>query len=280
MKKLIIFSLLSLNYIHLSKYSYAQGNLQFNQVKLIGSTPETVPTGKVWKIESAVLSLQNGIRVPPRFIVGNDTIVLGYDSYTTTELENVVSVKLEWKGNNFLGGSSTCSGTACTTNLPCNGSSSVSLNVGGVSQGSTILNDNISFSNVPSANSGTYINLGTMTLPSQGNNVVNNWTLFFTPIGVQPCLPTYTSTTWGYNYTFRVTFLMSNGNAISYVVTKSAGNCGGAPQQSIVNPTIATETRSRAFVTTQFPIWVPQNTILKTLSNVSRLSVIEFNVVP
>lgn len=29
---------------------YAQGNLQFNQVKIISSTTETVPAGKVWKI--------------------------------------------------------------------------------------------------------------------------------------------------------------------------------------------------------------------------------------
>ena len=32
----------------------AQGNLQFNQVKLVGTTTETVPVGKVWKVESAI----------------------------------------------------------------------------------------------------------------------------------------------------------------------------------------------------------------------------------
>ncbi len=34
--------------------SHAQGNLQFNQVKIISNTdpPHTVPAGKVWKIES------------------------------------------------------------------------------------------------------------------------------------------------------------------------------------------------------------------------------------
>ena len=33
---------------------HAQGNLQFNQVKIISNTdpPQTVPAGKVWKIES------------------------------------------------------------------------------------------------------------------------------------------------------------------------------------------------------------------------------------
>ena len=77
---------------------YSQGNLQFNQVKLVGDAPLTVPTEKVWKIESATLSIKDGIRVPPRFIIGTDTIIMGYDSYSTTELENVVSVKLEWNG--------------------------------------------------------------------------------------------------------------------------------------------------------------------------------------
>jgi archaellum component FlaF (FlaF/FlaG flagellin family) len=35
----------------------AQGNLQFNQVKLV-STSETVPTGKVWKVESVFSTSQ------------------------------------------------------------------------------------------------------------------------------------------------------------------------------------------------------------------------------
>ena len=42
--------------IAFSSASFAQGNLQFNQVKLVGSAAETVPTGKIWKIESATYS--------------------------------------------------------------------------------------------------------------------------------------------------------------------------------------------------------------------------------
>jgi hypothetical protein len=44
--------LLSLFFLFFSR-GYTQGNLQFNQVKLV-STLETVPVGKVWKVESAV----------------------------------------------------------------------------------------------------------------------------------------------------------------------------------------------------------------------------------
>jgi hypothetical protein len=52
MKKVFLFSLLSLCSLLFVPCSTAQGNLQFNQVKLV-STVETVPTGKVWKVESA-----------------------------------------------------------------------------------------------------------------------------------------------------------------------------------------------------------------------------------
>lgn len=36
--------------------SFAQGNLQFNQVKLVTAL-ETVPAGKVWKVESVIYNI-------------------------------------------------------------------------------------------------------------------------------------------------------------------------------------------------------------------------------
>ncbi|MDP4683385.1 MAG: hypothetical protein NWS40_01715 [Crocinitomicaceae bacterium] len=272
--KILLFSL----FFHLSALLFSQGNLQFNQVKLIGDAPLTVPTEKVWKIESATLSIKDGIRVPPRFIIGNDTIQLGYDSYSTSILENVVSVKLEWKGNNN-GVSGTC-GCCCTSNNPSNGSNNVFLVVGGNSNGSNILSENLAFSNIPATNITSYSSLGNTNLVNGGDNIVTSWTLYFNPISTQPCLPTYTTSVWGVNYSFRVTFLLANGNAVSYEVTKSQFNCGGAPQLNVTNPTIATETRSRPQVTTQFPIWVPSGTVIKTLTNIAKLSVLEFNIIP
>ena len=38
---------------------FAQGNLQFNQVKLV-TAQETVPAGKVWKIESVIYNIPEG----------------------------------------------------------------------------------------------------------------------------------------------------------------------------------------------------------------------------
>jgi hypothetical protein len=62
---------------------FAQGSLQFNQVRLIQAL-DSVPQNKVWKVESAMLGLSQGIRVSPTFYVNGDTIVLGYDSYNVS----------------------------------------------------------------------------------------------------------------------------------------------------------------------------------------------------
>jgi hypothetical protein len=47
-------------FISLSVFVNAQGNLQFNQVKLV-TTSETVPAGKVWKLENYLPSSQLAI---------------------------------------------------------------------------------------------------------------------------------------------------------------------------------------------------------------------------
>ena len=49
-KTILLFSLLVL-----AIGAKAQGNLQFNQVKLV-STVETVPAGKVWKVENPIFA--------------------------------------------------------------------------------------------------------------------------------------------------------------------------------------------------------------------------------
>jgi len=46
---------LTLCVLLLAGSAFGQGNLQFNQVRLI-STSQTVPAGKVWKVESALIS--------------------------------------------------------------------------------------------------------------------------------------------------------------------------------------------------------------------------------
>jgi hypothetical protein len=53
----------------LPSIAFSQGNLQFNQVKLV-STQETVPAGKVWKVESASYS-------------GGSVLLVGCNSYNS-----------------------------------------------------------------------------------------------------------------------------------------------------------------------------------------------------
>jgi hypothetical protein len=52
MKKCLIF----LVFVTMGHCVMAQGNLQFNQVKLV-TTLETVPAGKVWKVESVIYNI-------------------------------------------------------------------------------------------------------------------------------------------------------------------------------------------------------------------------------
>ncbi|MBM3429766.1 MAG: hypothetical protein FJX99_02135 [Bacteroidetes bacterium] len=55
MRIIIITILFSFLQIKLSGF-YAQGNLQFNQVLRVGNTAQTVPVGKVWKVETYMQS--------------------------------------------------------------------------------------------------------------------------------------------------------------------------------------------------------------------------------
>ena len=67
----------------------AQGNLQFNQVKLV-TIQETVPVGKVWKIESALSGEEryptSGTTLPSnsRFILVNGTSVCVHEEHVAT----------------------------------------------------------------------------------------------------------------------------------------------------------------------------------------------------
>ena len=49
-------NLFVLFFICFSSYLFSQGNLQFNQVLSVSTTPQTVPVGKVWKVETYMQS--------------------------------------------------------------------------------------------------------------------------------------------------------------------------------------------------------------------------------
>lgn len=88
LKKLIFLSL-----FFTSLGLYAQGNLQFNRVKLVAAS-DTVPTGKVWKIESVIYStpiVQNG-NATTAFSIGTDaTIIINGSSIVTRSSRGINS---------------------------------------------------------------------------------------------------------------------------------------------------------------------------------------------
>ena len=83
----------------LSSSLFGQGNLQFNQVKLV-STLETVPTGKAWKVESAtyggglvfcVAGTNGGTNYCGNNNNMNNTAVIGVMSFTINGQPNYIS---------------------------------------------------------------------------------------------------------------------------------------------------------------------------------------------
>ncbi len=71
-----------------SSIGFSQGNLQFNQVKLV-STQETVPAGKVWKVESVSYSagptifIQGWIYASMSYTINGNMLYIG--TITDTE---------------------------------------------------------------------------------------------------------------------------------------------------------------------------------------------------
>jgi hypothetical protein len=106
----------------LSTIGFSQGNLQFNQVKLV-STIETVPVGKVWKVEAAFgdALLSNCSTQPMhRIVVNNNELTVS----------NVSSVSF----NGYCGGwQGTVSVTTFPFWLPAGSTLAISSNVVSIS---------------------------------------------------------------------------------------------------------------------------------------------------
>lgn len=81
-------------FLFLSFRLFSQGNLQFNQVKLVSSV-ETVPAGKVWKIENIL----PGVR-PTTTSWGNSTL----DFIININNQTVYYLSSESKGNLYGNG--------------------------------------------------------------------------------------------------------------------------------------------------------------------------------
>lgn len=235
----------------------AQGTLQFNQVKLV-TAQETVPAGKVWKVESALLGLSQGIRVSPWFRVNTDTIVMGYDSYNVSRWENVVSIQIQ-------GRAASVTGTA-----------SVRLRIVGTGGGQVI--DQVY--STPISTNTNWSTLATHVPPSPGNNEIDRWAFWSFLQG---------SSAGGSDWEFRVVVNLSNGAQIVNTYSGSPGCCSNYGSGSTGNnyvgssgSTAAVERmdRVRPQISTSFPFWLGAGQTLQAGGNVRGLSVIEFNIQP
>lgn len=251
------FSLLFLS-LGVTLGAFAQGTLQFNQVKLV-TAQETVPAGKVWKVESALLGLTQGIRVSPWFRVNTDTIVMGYDSYNVSRWENVVSIQIQGRA-----GSTT-------------GNTNIRLRIVGTGGGQVI---DQTYSTPFSTNT-NWSTLATHVPPSPGNNEIDRWAFWNYLIG---------SSVGGSDWEFRVVVNLSNGAQIVNTYSGAPGCCGnygttGGTGNNYVGSSGTTSAvermdRVRPQISTSFPFWLGAGQTLQAGGNVRGLSVIEFNIQP
>lgn len=80
---------------------FGQSNLQFNQVKLI-ATSDTVPTNKVWKIESILyppinFSSINSLEINNQIVLNGTNLVVRTFKYNL--LSNITAYALVWEQN-------------------------------------------------------------------------------------------------------------------------------------------------------------------------------------
>ena len=235
---------------------HAQGNLQFNQVKLVQAI-DSVPQNKVWKVESAVLGISQGIRVSPTFYINGDTVVLGYDSYNVSRWENVTSVVVQVRGQ------------LCNT--------VVRMRFLGSGGGSAIDQDNSSATLNSTYNQFTTV--ATFNPPSPGNNEIDRWIFWLMT----------TNQTSGGTPEFRIVVNLANGAQIvesynnnngcgcCYTVNNSWANFVGNAGSTVA---LSRMDRTRPQISTSLPMWLPSGTTLQAGGNVKALSVIEFNVLP
>lgn len=235
---------------------HAQGNLQFNQVKLVQAI-DSVPQNKVWKVESAVLGISQGIRVSPTFYINGDTVVMGYDSYNVSRWENVTSVVVEARGQ------------ICNT--------VVRMRFLG-SGGGTVIDQNNSSATLNSTYN-QFTTVATFIPPSPGNNEIDRWNFWL--MAANP--------TSGGPSEYRIVVNLANGSQIVETYSVSSGCSGGySLNQTWVNfagnsgSTVALSRmdRVRPQISSSLPMWLPAGTTLQAGGNVKALSVIEFNVLP
>jgi len=250
-------SILSLVFISLfGLMSFAQGSLQFNQVKLV-SSEETVPAGKVWKVESVMSSAPRKSFSPYFIIVNSTNIYFSNYSYSGKGWFDIAEIKIYYKEN-----------------FSCTNTHSLIFNYHGYE-------DKTPF-------------WGRTTSGTVQNN--SNWHLVSTVLPQVSGSPlSITQARLYMNYAeagdarLDITYMDGSTQSIIFpgrstsicqsgswqYVTTSIGNFSSTIGDYIDVP------ESELYIAdTKLPLWLPTGTTLQAGDNVGYVSVIEFNVLP
>lgn len=236
--------------------SYSQQQLEFNQVKLV-SSEQTVPTDKVWKVEST-LSAKSRDLVPYYIFINEDTVYVNDFIQGDKYWAGIASIEVDLR--------KTITTTGCTNNnifyldvlgfendLPF----SRSLSSGSISRDAA----STSFQNVITLNPQTP--MAQFELTSLRLRVSRRW----------------------FAHELKLTVNYINGTSQSHVYGGSTSTgCNSSPHtlyeigDANGGYQIPNRSKETFFQKANFPYWLPEGTKLEAGQNVRAISVIEFNI--
>jgi len=258
-------SILSLVFISLfGLMSYAQGNLQFNQIKVV-TDEETVPTGKVWKVVSAMSASAGTKGEAFTMLVNGQPVYLSYYNSGDRYWDNIMSIQFETRKN----GGAACSNSDLV---------SMAFEYDGYEKDFPFQNRRSAWAYRP-------------------NLYPTTWTTMFTVTPQDVSMPMSitamrlggaTSVRIPDQVEFRLTVTYNDNSTQSIMYGPYAFSCcgcsGGSTHYFIGSTTALFQMPSTSkdffYLPTSLPLWLPSGFSLGKGNKISGLSVIEFNIIP
>ncbi len=239
-------------------FAFTQKTLEFNQIKLVTNVEETVPAGKVWKIESIMpntaVRYDNGYSIK----INSKTIYVHTYSAGIKYWDNISSIVFEGKWD----------GTSCT-----GGGTYLVFSYNGSESGLPFQNRSKSSSNYITTSWTNYQNLFTVT-PQNLNNAlsITSFRLYTTNYG-------------GSHIPVKIRMTVNYSDGTTQQTEYNGGCCCGNSYYDIIGSSssyfqVQAASRDYFYTTMQLPAWLPENTTLKADNNIEYISVIEYNVIP
>jgi hypothetical protein len=232
-------------------------NLQLSQVKLVDTNVQTVPDGKVWKVESALPSKAVTVDQPFAIEVNGQEVFVSTYSAGVKYWDNISSIHFEMRFRNESG---SCSG-GCGTHLQF-------------------------------THSGTENGLPYSNRSWSGSIVTTSQTSYATQFTVVPQVGTafsitsfrlWTTSNGSCQIPTKIRMTVTYGDGSSQVTEYDGGVCASNSSSDVLGTSSAPVqvlAASRDFFTAaaKFPFWLPEGATLKAGANVRFLSVLEFDL--